>query len=310
MKKYQGRSMPMNNVNNTEPFYVNKKYKDRLFKLVFKEKKDLLELYNAINDTDYDNPDDIEINTIEDVVYMGMKNDVSFLICDILNLYEHQSTFSPNLPLRGMFYFARLYQKIVGNEKRLYSSKRIDLPYPQFIVFYNGTLDEPERQVLELNDAFPKGMNKENAAIQCRAVVLNVNLGYNKRIMERCKMLKEYAQYIAGVRVYLENGYSIENAIDVATDECIKNGILEQILRDNRGEVRSMILTQYDEQAHIEYEKEISYEEGKTEGREEGRECILKLIQVLLSAGRVDDIDKVTKDKTYCNQLMQEFKIE
>lgn len=296
----------MSNINNTEPIYVNKQYKDRLFKFVFKEKKDLLELYNAINDTDYDNPDDIEINTIEDVVYMGMKNDVSFLVCDILNLYEHQSTFSPNLPLRGLFYFARLYQKIVGNEKKLYSGKRIDLPYPQFIVFYNGTSQESERQILELNESFPKGTSKENAAIQCRAVVLNVNLRYNKRIMEKCKKLKEYAQYIACVRVYLDNGYSVEDAIDMATDECIRKGILEQILRDNRGEVRSMLLTEYDEQAHIEYEKEISYEEGK----EEGIDKISKLVQLLLSAGRVEDIDKVTKDKVYCNQLLKEFNIE
>ena len=166
-------------MNNIEPIHVNKQYKDRLFKLVFKAKKDLLELYNAINDTNHDNPDDIEINTIEDVVYMGMKNDVSFLVCDILNLYEHQSTFRRNLPLRGLFYFARLHQKIVGNEKKLYSSKRIELPYPQFIVFYNGTANEPERQVLELNDAFPKGMSKESAAIQCRDIILIEQLFYH-----------------------------------------------------------------------------------------------------------------------------------
>ena len=276
--------------------------------------KFLILFFNIIANNFFSNPDDIEINTIEDVVYMGMKNDVSFLVCDILNLYEHQSSFSINLPLRVLFYFARLYQKIVGNEKKLYSSKRIELPYPQFIVFYNGTSDEPERQVLELNDAFPKGMNKENAAIQCRAVVLNVNLGYNKRIMEKCKMLKEYAQYIACVRVYLDKGHIIEEAIDMATDECIKNGILEQILRDNRGEVRSMLLTEYDEQAHIEYEKEISYEEGKTEGIEEGREegieGLSKLVQLLLSNGRLEDIDKVTKDKAYCKQLMEEFELD
>ena len=302
--------MPMSSLNNTEPLYVNKQYKDRLFKLVFKEKKDLLELYNAINDTDYNNPDDIEINTIEDVVYMGMKNDVSFLICDILNLYEHQSTFSPNLPLRGLFYFARLYQKMIGNEKKLYSSKKIELPYPQFIVFYNGTAKEPERQVLELSSLFPNEMSKENAAIQCRAVVLNVNLGYNKHIMEKCKMLREYAQFIASVRSYLAKGHSVELAIDMATDECIHNGILEQILKDNRGEVRSMILTEYDEQAHIEYEKEISYEEGKAEGLKQGKDGVLKLIQLLLSAGRVEDVDKITKDKLYCSQLLKEFKIE
>lgn len=251
---------------------VNRQYKDRLFKLVFEKKEDLLQLYNAINDTDYDNPEEIEVNTLEDVVYMGMKNDISFLITDVLNLYEHQSTFSPNLPLRGLLYFARLYQKIVGNEKKIYSGKMIELPYPQFIVFYNGTAKEPERMELKLSDAFPKWCKKENAALECRAVVLNVNLGYNKEVMEKCKKLKEYAQYIARVRLYLDAGYSVEEAIDKATDECIEEGILEQILRDNRGEVRSMLLTEYNEQAHIEYEKEISYEEGKAEGREEGRE--------------------------------------
>lgn len=245
---------------------VNRQYKDRLFKLVFNNKEDLLQLYNAINDTNYNNPEDIEINTLEDVVYMGMKNDISFLLTDILNLYEHQSTFSPNLPLRGLLYFARLYQKIIGNEKKIYSGKLIQLPYPQFIVFYNGTMEEPERQVLELSNAFPNGSNKENAALNCKAIVLNINLGYNKKVMEKCKKLKEYAQYVDCVRNYLDAKYDIETAIDKATDECIAKGILEQILRDNRGEVRSMLLTQYDEQAHIEYEKELSFKEGFEKG--------------------------------------------
>ena len=89
---------------------INKKYKDRLFRLIFQDKKDLLELYNAINNSDYTNPEDLTITTIEDVVYMGMKNDLSFLIDDVLNLYEHQSSFSPNLPLRGLFYFSSLYR--------------------------------------------------------------------------------------------------------------------------------------------------------------------------------------------------------
>ena len=274
---------------------VNRNYKDRLFKLVFEKKEDLLQLYNAINNTDYDNPEDIEVNTLEDVVYMGMKNDISFLITDVLNLYEHQSTFSPNMPLRGLLYFARLYQKIVGNEKKIYSGKLIELPYPQFIVFYNGTTKEPERMELKLSDAFPKWSNKENAALECRAIVLNVNLGYNKEVMEKCKKLKEYAQYIARVRLYLDAGYSVEDAIDKATDECIDEGILEQILRDNRGEVRSMLLTQYDEQAHIEYEKEISYEEGRADGEKNGE--IKGVIETYYEFGieKVDALKKLTE---------------
>jgi len=274
---------------------VNRQYKDRLFKFVFKDKEDLLQLYNAINGTNYNNPEDIEVNTLEDVVYMGMKNDISFLLTDVLNLYEHQSTFSPNLPLRGFFYFARLYQKILGNEKKLYSRKLIKLPYPQFVVFYNGTMEEPERQELELSNAFPEWTSKENAALNCKAIVLNINLGYNKEVMEKCKKLKEYAQYIARVREYLDAKYDIETAIDKATDECITEGILEQILRDNRGEVRSMLLTQYDEQAHIQYEKELSFEEGFEKG-------IITTIKVCKSFGANKTDMK--------NQLIENFSLE
>lgn len=126
---------------------INKKYKDRVFRVIFHEKKDLLELYNAINDSNYTNPDDLTITTIEDVVYMGMKNDLSFIIGDVMNLYEHQSSFSPNLPLRGLFYFSLLYRDYIEPVKyRLYSTSPLHIPFPQYIVFYNGTKKEPERQ--------------------------------------------------------------------------------------------------------------------------------------------------------------------
>ncbi len=288
---------------------VNRQYKDRLFKLIFREKKDLLELYNAVNDTNYTDPEEMEINTLEDVVYMGMKNDASFLIKDVLNLYEHQSSFSPNLPLRGLFYFSKLYQKIVGNRKDIYSSKIIELPYPQFIVFYNGSEEEPERQVLELNAAYPEAFDKENAALQCRAVVININLGYNSTIMNKCKKLEEYAQFISTIRAYLDMKYSIEEAVSEAMDECIQKGILEEILRCQREEVRSMVLTEYDEQAHIKNEREIAKEEGRAEGRKEGEDILSRLIQALLDAGRTEDIARVTGDKEYRERLYKEFQL-
>lgn len=289
--------------------YVNRQYKDRLFKFVFKKKEDLLQLYNARNGTDYNNPEDIEVNTLEDVIYMGMKNDISFLLTDVLNLYEHQSTFSPNLPLRGLFYFSRLYQKIVRNQTDLYSSKIIPLPYPQFVVFYNGTKEEPERQILELHDAFPKWFNKENAALDCRAVVLNINLGYNSDILEKCRKLKEYAQFIAKVREFLEMNYTITMAIEEAIKVCINEGILAEILRNHREEVCSMLLTEYDEQAHIKNEREIAYEEGREDGRLEERVRFSKLCQLLESAGRDADIKKALYDTEYCETLYKEFEI-
>lgn len=94
-------------------YFLNRKYKDRLFQRVFEDKKDLLDLYNAINDTNYSNPDDLEITTLEDVIFMSMKNDKSFIISSTMNLYEHQSTINPNMPIRGLLYFAELYDEYI-----------------------------------------------------------------------------------------------------------------------------------------------------------------------------------------------------
>ena len=145
-------------------YKLNTKYKDRLFRLIFREKKELLELYNALNESNYTNPEDLKITTIEDVVYMGMQNDLSFIIGDEMNLYEHQSTFCPNLPLRGLFYFSSLYKAYVEPIKhRLYSTSELKIPFPQYIVFYNGIEIKPERQELKLSMLFKengKGKNR------------------------------------------------------------------------------------------------------------------------------------------------------
>ena len=211
---------------------INKKYKDRVFRVIFHEKKDLLELYNAINDSNYTNPDDLTITTIEDVVYMGMKNDLSFIIGDVMNLYEHQSSFSPNLPLRGLFYFSSLYREYIEPVKyRLYSTSPLHIPFPQYIVFYNGTKKEPERQELKLSDLFIEDKGEMNPALECTAVVLNINLGKNRELMEKCKQLREYAEFIAIIRKYLAEGMQFEKSVEIAVDNCIKNGILADVLQ-------------------------------------------------------------------------------
>ena len=130
----------------------NRQYKDRLWRMIFNNKEDLLQLYNAINHTDYQNPDDLEVNTLEDVLYLSMKNDVSFLVSGTMNLYEHQSTFNPNMPLRGVFYFSRVYEGYVAdNNLMIYHEKRVRLPKPKYIVFYNGTKNQPDSIELKLS---------------------------------------------------------------------------------------------------------------------------------------------------------------
>ncbi|MDO4556077.1 MAG: hypothetical protein Q4B70_13155, partial [Lachnospiraceae bacterium] len=154
-----------------EPLAVNRQYKDRLFRFIFRDKASLLQLYNAINGTDYQDPDALEVNTIENAVYMSMKNDLSFLIYSILNLYEHQSTWNPNMPLRNLLYISDLLKRYITQKKLdLYSSRLIKLPTPQAIVFYNGTKEEPERQVLRLSDSYE--VSGKEGCLELSTVVL------------------------------------------------------------------------------------------------------------------------------------------
>ena len=252
-------------------YKLNTKYKDRLFRLIFHEKKELLELYNAINKSYYTNPDDLEITTIEDVVYMGMRNDLSFIIGDEMNLYEHQSTFCPNLPLRGLFYFSSVYKAYIEPMKhKLYSTSELKIPFPQYIVFYNGIEEQPERQELKLSTLFIENGKEKAPALECTALVLNVNYGQNKELMERCKTLKEYAQFIDIIRRNLAQGMKHQEAVEQAIDECIQNDILAEILRKNRSAIMNSILTEWDENEYREFLKEESWKEGHESGKREG----------------------------------------
>lgn len=235
---------------------INRNFKDRLFRMVFQKKEDLLDLYNAINGTSYSDPDELEINTLEDVIYMGMRNDVSFFIDCFLNLYEHQSTLNPNLPVRGLLYFADLYRNYIALKKlNLYSSVLKRLPFPRFVVFYNGTSRQPDRQELKLSDAFFDVESDEPPALEVRVTMLNINWGHNRELMEKCRRLSEYAQFIACVRDYLAKDLTPEAAIEQAVADCIQSGILAQFLTGHRAEVMDVILTEYNEQEHMEMER-------------------------------------------------------
>lgn len=92
---------------------ANNQYKDRLFNYIYGNEGNkawTLSLYNAVNGSDYRDPDAIEITTIKEVLYLGMHNDVSFMISDEMNLYEQQSGYNPNMPLRQLQYAGNLYE--------------------------------------------------------------------------------------------------------------------------------------------------------------------------------------------------------
>ena len=220
--------------------FVRRKYKDELFRFAFRDRKEMLQLYNALNHTDYTNPDDLIITTMEDVIYMGMKNDLSFLVANELNLYEHQSTLNRNMPLRGLLYIAKMYESYIETHKlNRYQKTLIELPFPRFVVFYNGEDDLAEESFMRLSEAFEN--KEEEPAVECVAKFVNINYGHNKELMNKCRRLHDYSYFVACVRKYLRMGLSRRDAVVAAVDECIKKGILADIRAEVRAELDDLL---------------------------------------------------------------------
>ncbi len=241
-----------------------------------------------------------------------MQNDLSFIIGDEMNLYEHQSTFCPNLPLRGLFYFSSLYKAYVEPIKhRLYSTSELKIPFPQYIVFYNGIEIKPERQELKLSMLFKENGKGKKPALECTALVLNVNYGQNKELMERCKTLKEYAQFIAIIRRNLTEGMERREAVEQAIDECIRNDILAEILRKNRGEIMDSILTEWDENEYRKFLKEESWNEGHQAGKIVGMRDgeiigVVKTCQEF-HAPKEDTLEKIQKEFSLEREVAERY---
>ena len=236
--------------------------------MLYQDKKELLDLYNAISGKHYEDPELLEINTLENAIYMTMRNDLSFLIDFRLSLYEHQSTYSPNLPLRDLFYISDLYSGMVKDEN-LYGIKLVQIPAPQFVIFYNGMKEMPDRTVLRLSDAY--SVKEENPALELTAVMLNINRGHNEKLKGLCKSLKDYSEYTARVREYADT-MPISEAVEQAICECIQEGILAEFLKQNRAEAKQVSIYEYDEEKHMRQEREASWEDGWEAGIREGEE--------------------------------------
>ena len=239
---------------------VARNHKDRLFRMIFREKKELLSLYNAVNGTSYTNTEELEIVTLENAIYMNMKNDLAFIMDSYLNLYEHQSTYSPNMPLRDLFYIAKELQGQVDH-RDLYRNTLIKIPTPRFLVFYNGSEEQAEKKYLRLSDAFQKSMDDPD--LELVVTMLNINLGKNRKLLEQCQTLKEYAIYVKKVRTYAKS-MKVEEAVDRAVRECIN---------------------EYDEEAVFEIVRKDEYEKGHQEGVKEG-----------VIAGKAEDILELLED--------------
>ena len=180
-----------------------------------------------------------------------MKNDVSFIILNELNLWEHQSSFNPNMPMRFLLYVAKLYEKFITNtDYYLYSSTLQPVPCPKCVCFYNGTAEQPERQVLKLSDAFGG-----EGDIEVRVTMLNINYGKNKALMEECEPLREYAWLVDAIRRNQKTKKDLEEAVDAAVDEMPDDFLIKKFLLANKAEVKGMFLTEYDQEKVLAQER-------------------------------------------------------
>jgi len=265
---------------------TQKNYKDTVYRMLFGQAKEALSLYNSLNGTSYTDASVLEFNTLENAIYMGMKNDLSFLVMEQMHLYEQQASYTPNMPLRDLFYVADLLQALV-KDKSLYSSKQIKLPTPHFVVFYNGLQKLPERQVLKLSDAFE--IQTDCPELELKVLVLNINPGMNEQLKDRCPTLKEYVIYVERVRSYVKN-MPLEEAVEKAIDDCIQENILRDFLTKQRAEVFKMSIYEYDEERErklmLADERELGKAEGMEQGRAEEKKNTETAIKVIISMSK------------------------
>ena len=250
-------------------FRPKRQIKDIVFRLIFGNNKEaLLQLYNALNKTKYTDPNALRIVTLDNAIYISMKNDLAFLLVGTINMYEHQSTVNPNMPVRFMIYLAQEYQMLVESaSSSLYGNKLIPLPTPQCVVFYNGTEEAPDEYELRLSSAFCNQDVEPAAEVIVR--VVNINYGHNLYLMQGCELMSQYAEFVEITREYAILYDDREEAMNAAIDYCIAHGILEDILRKHRSQILGSLLEDFDEKKYA----RTLREEGREEVWEAGREA-------------------------------------
>ena len=254
----------------------NREYKSSIFAMLFEDRKELLGLYNALSDTQYENYEDITVNTLSDEdgltsgIFMRIKNDLSFVFQSYLNLYEHQSTRNDNIPLRLLLYTASLLKKMLPL-KAMYRENAIKIPTPKFIVFYNGRREMADITELKLSDQF--AVADDVPSLELKVIVYNINAERNAELLKKCRRLGEYADFVKRSREALSGKRTPEEkqaALEHVIDECIHDGVLEKFLTKHREEVVMKSYFEYDEKAHAEALWEDGYEDGHHDGISQG----------------------------------------
>lgn len=264
----------------------NRKYKDSVFTRYFSEKPErLIELYNALEGTNYPPDTKIELNTLEDVLYNDRINDISFLLDhQLVVLVEHQSTINHNMALRMLIYLGRLYEKLLPNDT-MYRRTLVQIPTPKLIVLYNGTDELPEHSQQKLSDAFM--VDEDMPMVELVVDVWNVNYGKDVEVIRKCRSLEEYALFIYCVREELSNGASLEDALAAAIHRCVQNNVMREFLSQNGSEVENMLFGEWDMDKAL----EICKQEGFAEGIQTGiRDTLAKSVRAVCDLLSVEQL--------------------
>ena len=278
------------NTNFTIDSRPERNYKDTLFRMIFGRENNhsakwRLDLYNALSGKNHTNPEDLQLTTIENVIYITMKNDISFLVDSQMTLLEHQSTFNPNMPLRGFFYFSQLYQMHLAREEKDLFGSLVKIPAPRYIVFYNGDKKLPETSKLRLSDAFDHCT--ETGDFEWTATVININPEYNKGLQKNCKALYDYISYVDRVKSNQKNNMNIKDAVDEAVNWAIKENLLDGFFKEHKAEVTAVCLTEFDKDLYDKNRRKEAYEEGFENGEKSGAHTkAVEAAKKLLEDGR------------------------
>jgi predicted transposase/invertase (TIGR01784 family) len=266
---------------------ANREYKDSVFSRYFSDPKRLIEVYNAINKTDYPQDTEVEIKTLENVLFNDQFNDVAFLMDQrLIVLIEHQSTINWNMPLRMLLYVSRVYERILDSTN-IYKQGLIMIPKPEFIVLYNGTEPWKYKNKLKLSDAFIEAGIPN--LLELKVMVYNINQGRNKRILARSKALNDYSIFVSKVREYLAAGKELATAIKSAISYCVEKNVMGEFLSENGSEVENMIMTEF----NMEIAQKVWLQEGIDQGIERGIE---KGIEKGIEQGREGDARNMLAD--------------
>ena len=269
----------------------NREYKSDVFSMLLEDPNNALQLYNALNESNYTDPGMVEIRTLDKGVSLSVRNDSAFVLDSNLSIYEHQSSVCPNMPVRCLIYFSNIIEKIVKGHN-IYGKTLVKLPTPRFAVFYNGAENQSEQYDLRLSDAFVHKVEKPEIELTCR--VYNLNKGHNQKRLEACPFLNEYMIFVDYVRAYhAEQEYeNLELAINLAIDRCIMENVLRNFLKEHRSEVVKVTQLDYTFDRQIELEREDAKREGIEQGIERG-------IGLGIKQGRMDEVYSSVQEGDY-----------